>query len=83
MHQARNHGIPGIDIEIKNFDFRKVIEDELNLVTSLRENKYKKMLASMPLVTVIEETARFVSKDEVEVNEGTRPGDAELGKEEE
>lgn len=68
MHQARNHGIPGIDIEVKDFDFKKVIEDELNLVTSLRENKYEKMLADMPLVTVIEETARFVSKDEVEVN---------------
>jgi len=68
MHQAKNHRIPGIDIEIKNFDFQKVVQDELNLVERLRVEKYEKVLENLQSITVIEGKARLVSKNEIEVN---------------
>lgn len=42
MHLARNHGIPGIELEVKKFDFRKVVQDELALVETLRKEKYSR-----------------------------------------
>ncbi|MBI2642671.1 MAG: mercury(II) reductase [Candidatus Wildermuthbacteria bacterium] len=68
MHHAKHHGIPGIDIEVKNFDFQKVVQDELSLVEKLRQEKYEKVLKNLEHVTVIEGRAKFVSQNEVEVN---------------
>ncbi len=68
MHQARNHGIPGIDIEVKNFDFTTVVQHGLDLVARLREEKYEKVLKSLENVTHIEGQASFVSPNEIEVN---------------
>lgn len=68
MHLVKNHGIHGLDIEIKNFDFEKVVQDELSLVELLRKEKYEKVLNSLPNVTPIEGKARFASKNTVEVN---------------
>lgn len=68
MHLARNHNIPGLEIEVKNFDFQKVVADELELVAKLREEKYEKLLQSIENVTHIEGKARFVSQNEIEVN---------------
>ena len=31
LHLARSHGIPGIELEVKKVDFRKVVQDELAL----------------------------------------------------
>ena len=39
MHQAKHHSIPGLDIEVKNFDFATVIQHELDLVNKLRNEK--------------------------------------------
>jgi len=68
MHHAKHHGIPGLDIEVKNFDFQKVVRDELSLVEKLRIEKYEKVLKYLENVTVIEEKATFVSPTEIEVN---------------
>ena len=46
MHQAKHHGIPGINIEVKSFDFQTVVQDELNLVEKLRTEKYEKVLVT-------------------------------------
>jgi mercuric reductase len=43
LHLARNHGIPGIELDIKSFGFRKVVQDELSLVETLRNEKYSKV----------------------------------------
>lgn len=68
LHQTQNHNIPGIDIEVKNFDFNKVVQDELNLVSMLQKEKYEKVLENLQFITVIEGKARFVSKNEIKVN---------------
>ncbi|MBI4127455.1 MAG: mercury(II) reductase [Parcubacteria group bacterium] len=68
LHETRNHGVPGIELSIKNSDFAKVVQDELALVERLREEKYSKVLASLGNVTFIEGRARFRSEHEIEVN---------------
>ncbi|MCI0381438.1 MAG: mercury(II) reductase [Chlamydiae bacterium] len=68
LHLARHHGIPGIDLEIKHFDFQRVIEDELALVEKLRAEKYLKVLNNLEHVTFIEGKATFSGSHEVEVN---------------
>lgn len=71
MHLAKNHGIPGLDIEIKNFDFQKVIQDELDLVARLRQEKYEKVLGGLENVTAIEGWAKFISSNEIQVDDKT------------
>ena len=68
LYLAKNHSIPGIELEIKNFDFGKVVADELSLVKKMRKNKYEKVLADLEHVSLVEGRARFVSGSEVEVN---------------
>ncbi|MBI2506550.1 MAG: mercury(II) reductase [Candidatus Colwellbacteria bacterium] len=80
LHQAKHHNIPGIELEIKNFDFQKVIRDELSLVEHLRKEKYERVLQNLEHVTAIDGKARFVSPKEVEVN-GPAFAKASAGKE--
>jgi len=68
VHRAKHHGIPGVDLEVKNFDFQKVVQDELSLVEKLRQEKYEKVLKNLEYVTAVEGKAKFVSQNEVEVN---------------
>ncbi|MDA8240631.1 MAG: mercury(II) reductase [Nitrospiraceae bacterium] len=68
LHLAKHHGIPGIKIEQVEFDFRKVVADELALVERLRKEKYEKVLSSLNHVTLLEGKAKFISKDAVRVN---------------
>ena len=68
MHHAKHHGIPGVDIEVKNFDFQKVVQDELSLVEEMRQEKYEKVLKNLEHVTAIEGRAKFISQNEVVVN---------------
>lgn len=68
MHQAKHHGIPGIDIEIKNFDFATVVQHELNLVAKLRDEKYEKVLNGLENVTHIEGKVAFIYPTEIETN---------------
>ena len=44
MHLAKSHNIPGVDLEVKNFDFAQVVQHELDLVAKLRAEKYEKVL---------------------------------------
>lgn len=68
MHHARNHGIPGITLELKNFDFPKVVADELALVERLREEKYQKVLKQLESVTHVEGKAQFIGPKQIKVN---------------
>jgi len=68
MHQAKNHGIPGVELEIKNFDFTTVVQHELDLVEKLRDEKYQKVLSNLENVTHIEEKAVFISPNEIEID---------------
>ena len=69
LHHAKHHGVPGIELEVKKFDFQKVVQDELSLVEKLRQEKYEKVLKSLEYVTAIEGKAKFVSQNEIEVND--------------
>lgn len=75
LHLTKNHGIPGIDLEIKGFDFLGVVQDELALVERLRTEKYEKVLKSLKHVTLFEGKAKFVSEKEVVVNGQTLRGE--------
>lgn len=75
LSTAKNHNVGGIELEVKNFDFQKVIEDEINMVAQAREEKYSKVIDSLKHVTLIEGMAQFVSENEIEVNEKRISGD--------
>ena len=68
LHHAKYHGVPGVELEVKKFDFQKVVQDELSLVEKLRQEKYEKVLKNLEYVTAIEGKAKFVSETQVEVN---------------
>jgi mercuric reductase len=68
LHHAKHHGVPGVELEVKNFDFQRVVQDELSLVEKLRQEKYEKVLKNLEYVTAMEGKAKFVSQNEVEVN---------------
>ncbi|MCL5069979.1 MAG: mercury(II) reductase [Actinobacteria bacterium] len=67
MHQARNHGIPGIEIEVKNFNFAAVVQYGIDLVEKLRDEKYQKVLNQLANVTYLEGEVSFMSSNEIEV----------------
>lgn len=67
LHGARHHGIPGIDIEVKHVDFKKIIEHELGMVEMFRNEKYQKVLKNLAYVTFIEGRASFSGAKEVSV----------------
>jgi mercuric reductase len=68
LHHAKHHGVPGVELEVKKFDFQKVVQDELSLVEKLRQEKYEKVLKSLEYVTAIEGKAKFIAQNEIEVN---------------
>lgn len=69
MHQAKHHQIPGLDIEVKNFDFAKVVQNELDLVEKMRNEKYEKVLSNLEHVTHVDGQAEFISPREIKVND--------------
>jgi len=71
LHLVQNHKIPGVELEVKKVDFPKLIEDELNLVTQMRQEKYEKVLGALESVSLLEGYAKFTSQNEVRVNEET------------
>ena len=80
LHYAKHHGVPGVELEVKKFDFQKVVQDELSLVEKLRQEKYEKVLKNLEYVTAIDGKAKFVSQNEIEVN-GPAFAEASAGKE--
>lgn len=68
LSMAKHHGVPGIELEIKNFDFNTVIEDELAIVERFRKEKYEKVLKNLEWVTYLEGVASFSGKKEVNVD---------------
>jgi len=71
LHLAHNHEIPGIELAVEKFDFRTLIEDELDLVSRMRQEKYAKVMAGLEDVILVEGYAKFISDTEVRVNKET------------
>ena len=59
LHHAKKHAIPGIELEVKNFDFKKVMEHEMGMVEMFRGEKYTNVLANLEHVTFMEGFASF------------------------
>lgn len=68
LHLARHNNMLGIELEVKHFDFQKVMQHELDLVQMMQKEKYEKVLKRLEHVTFIQGRASFVSKDEVKVD---------------
>lgn len=68
VHHAKNHGIPGIELNVKGVEFSKVVEDEMKLVERLRQEKYERVLRFLKYVTFLEGWARFLNTTSIEVN---------------
>lgn len=71
LHLAKNHKVPGIELQLKKFVFQEVVKDELDLVNQLRNEKYETVLKDLKNVTLISGKAKFISPNEVDV-EGQR-----------
>ena len=69
VHLSQNHKIPGLELDVKKFDFSALIKDELDLVSQMRKEKYDKVLKGLESVSLIEGYANFVSENEVAINE--------------
>ncbi len=54
LHLAQNHNFPGLKLEVKQFDFQTLIQDQLNLVSRMRQKKYEKVLGGLASVTFFE-----------------------------
>jgi mercuric reductase len=67
LHLATHHGVNGIDLSVKQFDFQRVVHDELALVERMRHEKYENVLRNLAHVTFIEGRAMFTSPEEVTV----------------
>lgn len=69
IYLSKNHKIPGIELEIKNFDISAIVKDEIELVSSMRREKYEKVLNGLTSVSLFEGYATFLSDKEVTVND--------------
>ena len=74
LHLAKNHNIPGVELDVKTFDFQTLIRDELNLVAQMRKEKYVKVLVGLGNITLLEGYAKFISDTEIQVNGETLSG---------
>ncbi len=68
LHLATHHGVDGIELGVKRFDFKRVVEEEMALVEEMREEKYRKVLDSLDSTEFIDGRARFVSPHEIDVD---------------
>ncbi|MGC8684669.1 MAG: mercury(II) reductase [bacterium] len=71
LHLARHNSMPGIELEVKSFDFQKLMQHELDLVQMMQKEKYEKVLKRLEHVTFIQGRASFGSKNEVKVDDKT------------
>jgi mercuric reductase len=69
LHQAGNHGIPGLTFDVTELDFARIVQGEQDLVKALRHQKYEAVLPELANVTVIDGRARFLGPSEVAVND--------------
>lgn len=68
IHHSKNHKIPGIKINVEEFNFSEAVEDELKLVENLRGEKYQKVLANLSHVEFVNGIANFASENTIRAN---------------
>jgi mercuric reductase len=68
LHLAKHHGIPGLELAVREFAFATVVRHELALVEQLRRKKYTRVLEELAHVTLFEGKASFTGSHEAQVN---------------
>ncbi|NJE04702.1 mercury(II) reductase [Thermococcus sp. M36] len=59
---------PGLKFSVKKFDFAELVEGKDRLVRTLRKKKYEEVIENLENVEYVESSARFLSKNTVEVD---------------
>lgn len=75
MHLAKSHTFSGIELQLTRFSFSQVVEDEIKLVTRMREEKYQKVLSGLKNIVFIDGNAKFISPHEITIDGTTYTGD--------
>jgi mercuric reductase len=70
LHKANNNPFKGMKISA-SVDFSAILAEKDNLIAELRNKKYKEVLESLPNVSFVEGQAKFISKNQVKVNDKT------------
>lgn len=68
LYYSQHHNFGGIRLRADEFDFGKTVQEELNVVAAMRQEKYEDVLKNLQNVTFIEGRAKFTSSTEIEVN---------------
>lgn len=68
VHNSKNHGVSGLQFDIKEADFAKIIADEQELVEKMRSKKYEDVLNGLENVKYLEGHATFVDNSTIEVS---------------
>ncbi len=71
VHNATHHGVPGLEFNVREADFAKVIADEQAMVEKMRTKKYKDVLGELEHVTYLEGHATFENEKTVAVENET------------
>ena len=67
IHKARTHKFNGLELSA-SFDFKTIIEEKDRLIGKLRTRKYEDVLSSLSHIEFVKGNAKFISKNEVQVN---------------
>jgi mercuric reductase len=71
FHNAANNSFEGIRYGRGILNFRKVVQQKNRLVSRLRKDKYSEVLKNLEHVTYYHGKARFLSRNEISVNNET------------
>jgi mercuric reductase len=75
VYSAQHHGFTSVNIPYVQVDFVRAIDEELQTVAELRQQKYIDVLGYLEHVTFLKARTRFVSPQEVEANGQRFQGD--------
>ena len=67
IYSAKYPRSNSIKVSGVDFDFKKIIEEELNIVKQMRNDKYEKVLSNLEYVKYLQGQATFVSPNEIEI----------------
>ena len=64
---AQHHGFPGLKLSVTQLDVARLVTDELELVSQMREQKYQQVLQSLEHVSFVAGKASFISPNQIKV----------------
>ncbi|MFQ5834711.1 MAG: mercury(II) reductase [bacterium] len=67
LHKSNAYNFKGLELSA-SFDFKTIVEEKNRLVQKLRDEKYEKVLDSLPNVELAKGNAKFIAKTKIQVN---------------